>query len=598
MRLSRTLIPVISLALALQLAPGAGAQIFECVEGVDFDTFTPDTIEIMSFKGLPGDTIEMPISFKADSITTGVTINVRYPANLIRPVTLPVETIDTIINTDILPPDTTIDTTVIEFLSVRETGRAFFPIVLKDAQGFDSITVPKDLFQSSSVKITDSSLLRVQWLPRNPGPGQPLESIPGGSGEVVRVKFVVLPGLIEGTSEIVRIEHLPVLDETTFPPVQIGCALTASAQSWTTFFIIDDTTVDTQVLTLLQVPTLRTGFFQVGAPPPKQCTDFTECTTPPAGFKLPAFCVQGLCEYTPIAGQQECQNDNECTSPPAGFKLPGFCDANGNCPYTLVVTGNAPVLEQQASPKNLTQGETVSFTVTATDLDANDVITISGNLPAGASFQTTASTSPAVGFFSWTPDLTQSGTFVASFVATDDQGVISAAMNVTIIVTELQFDQLFSTSAVDQSPAGGIPSFDPVIFPIDLTSRQDSVFGVQFDMEYPHRQASLDSIITTARTPFYTVDWISIDDSTIRVITLGLNNEAILPGLTSDVLRVIFTMDSVAAPGVYPVRLFNGRESIDPDPTVGSAELLSLPGVLEVDNLGDVNLDKVIDVAD
>ncbi|MCH7878325.1 MAG: T9SS type A sorting domain-containing protein [candidate division Zixibacteria bacterium] len=596
MRLSRTFIPALTLLLTLQFASQANAQLFICEEGIDYNTYTPDTLRVVSFKGLANDTVELPIYFAADSIVLGMTINVRYPSTLIRPVVFPDTLIDTTINTAVLPPDTTIDTIVTEFLSIRETGRAFFPIILKDAEGFDSITVPKDLFQSNSLKVRDSSLLKVQWLAKF---APPLDSIPGGSGEIVRIKFVVLPTATEGASEVVRLEHRPVLDASIFPPIQIGCALSASAQNWTTFFFNEDGTIDTQILPLLQVPILGTGFFRVAEPDLPQCVTFTDCVSPPAGFALPAFCVEGNCEYTVVGpGPQGCQTNNDCNSPPAGFTLPGFCDANGNCQYTRIVLGNAPVLEQQASPKLLTQGETVSFTVTATDPDPTDVITISGNFPPGATFQSTPSITPAIGAFSWTPDLTQAGTFVASFIATDDQGLSSAQMNVTIIVEELKFDQLFSTSADNESAAGGIPGFNPVIFPIDLTSRQDSVYGVQFDMEFPFRQISLDSIITTARTPFYTVDWVALTDSTVRVLTLGLNNEPLLPGLASDILRVIFSVDSVAIPGEYPINLFNGRESIDPDPSVGSAELLSLPGIVEVDNLGDVNLDRVIDVAD
>lgn len=281
MRLSRTFVPALTLLLTLQFASKANAQIFICEEGIDYTTFTPDTLRIVSFKGLANDTVELPIYFAADSIVLGMTINVRYPSTLIRPVVFPDTLIDTTINTAVLPPDTTIDTIVTEFLSIRETGRAFFPIILKDAQGFDSITVPKDLFQSNSLKVRDSSLLKVQWLAKF---APPLDSIPGGSGEIVRIKFVVLPTATEGTSEVVRLEHRPVLDASIFPPVQIGCALTASAQNWVTFFFNADGTIDTQILPLLQVPTLGTGFFRVAEPDLPQCATFTDCVTPPGWF--------------------------------------------------------------------------------------------------------------------------------------------------------------------------------------------------------------------------------------------------------------------------------------------------------------------------
>jgi len=48
----------------------------------------------------------------------------------------------------------------------------------------------------------------------------------------------------------------------------------------------------------------------------------------------------------------------------------------------------------------------------------------------------------------------------------------------------------------------------------------------------------------------------------------------------------------------YTIHLDNGRESVNPDPGVGSVPLVTDSGIVQVDSVGDVNLDKFIDVAD
>ncbi|MBN4072386.1 hypothetical protein JYU03_00535, partial [bacterium AH-315-F03] len=565
-----------------------------CEDGVDFNTYTPDTLRIKSFRGLPGDTVSMPIYLRADSVILAMTANIRYNPSVLRPILFPDTSVDTTINNEVLPPDTTIDTNVIEFIDLIEVGRARILDTLQDAFGFDSIVI-RDLFRSNSVKIKDSSLLKIQWLSKIPSIGDPLDSIPGGAGEIVHVKFVVLDaGLPINTSRSLSIEHLPVLDTSVFPPDSIGCALSATAQNWVVAFLNPDPPPDTifQTLSLLQVPVLIGGFYVVDSAVIFECVGSTDCA-PQSGFS--AKCIDGNCVYTEITA---CSVDSDCPAI-SGFTVQ--CVSN-ECVYTAIPVGSHQPFVEQVTPNviSVTQGELVSFTVTATDDSSAHVITLSASgLPSGASFNSTPSTVVATGSFSWTPSLTQFGSFAISFTARDNLNNTSNVMSVTINVEKLDFDQLFSTSSVDMSPVGGIPGFNPVFFPIDLLSLQDSVYGIQFDLIYPHRQIEIDSIITTNRTPDFVVDWLSLNDSLIRVVTLGLNNEAILGDTASTaVLEIVLHIDSTATPGTYDMTLLNGRESVDPNPAVGSVSLLALPGVVEVDFLGDVNLDKLIDVAD
>ena len=293
MKLLRTRIPLLAICFTVLAVTSTKAQTYQCVDGVDYNTYNADTLRIVSFKGLPGDTIEMPLFFKADSIALALTANIRYDASMLTPITYPEQFVDTNINFTVIPPDTTIDTLIIDYLDIREVGRARFLDTLQDALGFDSIVV-RDLFRANSVKVKDSSLLKIQWLPKIPAQGESLDSLPGGRGEIVRVKFVVNDGLAEGASSPVTIENLPVLDTSFFPYVQSGCALCASAQNWVVAFTNPNPPPDTiyQVLGLSQVPRLRPGTFLVDTPVVVECTNASECA-PRAGVAA-VFGGEGL----------------------------------------------------------------------------------------------------------------------------------------------------------------------------------------------------------------------------------------------------------------------------------------------------------------
>lgn len=101
-------------------------------------------------------------------------------------------------------------------------------------------------------------------------------------------------------------------------------------------------------------------------------------------------------------------------------------------PLTINVIGDLPPpppppppLPQNHAPnftpivnKQINLGETVSFPVSATDLD-NDLINLSWTIPSSANFNNVINDNAAVsGNFSWTPDLP--GVYTATFTATDN----------------------------------------------------------------------------------------------------------------------------------------------------------------------------------
>lgn len=100
---------------------------------------------------------------------------------------------------------------------------------------------------------------------------------------------------------------------------------------------------------------------------------------------------------------------------------------------TVTVTepaaNNPPVLATIGN-QQVNEGETLTFSVTATDSDGGQTVTLSASgLPSGATFN------PSTGQFSWTPTEAQGpGTFTVTFTATDN-GTPSRSTTQTITIT-------------------------------------------------------------------------------------------------------------------------------------------------------------------
>lgn len=105
---------------------------------------------------------------------------------------------------------------------------------------------------------------------------------------------------------------------------------------------------------------------------------------------------------------------------------PEKASASGKFSVTVVNTNRKPKLSVPGS-KSAMGGETVSFTVSATDEDKENLTLTAKDLPAGATFDA------ASGKFSWTSADTTSGTFTVTFTVTD--GIDSVSDSVSITVT-------------------------------------------------------------------------------------------------------------------------------------------------------------------
>jgi hypothetical protein len=120
------------------------------------------------------------------------------------------------------------------------------------------------------------------------------------------------------------------------------------------------------------------------------------------------------------------------------FTLSGVVvgDINGQPVETSIVNGqvaiNRPPVLDTIGNQSTNEGQTLEFTVTATDPDG-DLLTFSASeLPDGASFDT------ETGIFSWTPRYDQAGVYEVRFEVSDGQ--LSDFEDVTVTVIQLYED--------------------------------------------------------------------------------------------------------------------------------------------------------------
>lgn len=110
----------------------------------------------------------------------------------------------------------------------------------------------------------------------------------------------------------------------------------------------------------------------------------------------------------------------------------------GNQPISVQATGTAvsaecviqlraiPVFDIPPSPQSgsaltVNLGDTLTFSIQASDADTDDVVLISvSDLPTGATFPIPAPANPVGSIFSWTPTADQVGSYVIVFTASDD----------------------------------------------------------------------------------------------------------------------------------------------------------------------------------
>lgn len=256
----------------------------------------------------------------------------------------------------------------------------------------------------------------------------------------------------------------------------------------------------------------------------------------------------------------------------------------------------APVIQPIAA-QQVTQGQRLTFTVTAIDADGDPLTLQATALPANATFATVTGDSIASGTFTFVPSFSQEGDVFPIFRATDSVGAITT-LSVKITVKKLLRDVLstISDTSAGKQPVGALAGRGGVLFPIDLANTKD-VLGVQFDFNFNPTILGVDSVVPTGRTQgFDRLLFDTIAPGVVRVVAYGLNLQRLQPGVTPTILNVALSVNPAAVTGKYPVTFTNAFISFDPN--LPSESLAVENGIFSVDLLGDVNLDARVDVGD
>ena len=101
--------------------------------------------------------------------------------------------------------------------------------------------------------------------------------------------------------------------------------------------------------------------------------------------------------------------------------------ANGDSTSVMksVKVSQAPTLNP-VGDKSVAANETLSFTVSGSDLDGDSLTYSATGLPSGATFD------PATGVFSWTPTAGQVGSYVVTFSVSDGVSTVSQDVNIVV----------------------------------------------------------------------------------------------------------------------------------------------------------------------
>ncbi|MFH1564959.1 MAG: putative Ig domain-containing protein [bacterium] len=112
--------------------------------------------------------------------------------------------------------------------------------------------------------------------------------------------------------------------------------------------------------------------------------------------------------------------------------------------FSIAETPNNPPVMNLIGNKTVVEGEALTFTISATDVDGDDLIYSASNLPEGANFDTGTKT------FSWTPNIGQAEIYSnVRFEVSDGDAV--AFEEITITVTEIP-DTIPPTATLSGTP--------------------------------------------------------------------------------------------------------------------------------------------------
>ncbi|MEK7560417.1 MAG: Ig-like domain-containing protein [Patescibacteria group bacterium] len=141
--------------------------------------------------------------------------------------------------------------------------------------------------------------------------------------------------------------------------------------------------------------------------------------------------------------------------------------------YAGVGANNPPVLTP-IGPKSVSEGQLLSFAISGTDPDGNALTYSATGLPQGATFNSSTL------IFSWTPTLTQAGTYNVTFAVSDGSLTDSEVVVVTIADTDATPPSVSLSAPVDGATISGAS-----VAVAANASDNTGVMGVQFWISGP-----------------------------------------------------------------------------------------------------------------
>jgi len=589
MKLTR--IVILCLALLLAWAGPSQAQTVYC-DTVDNDS--QDSVTTSTAGGLPGTTVNVPIWIKNDTNVAGMQIHMEFDSNVVKPLVL---WVDTTIETS---GEGVVDTIIVNHYQWDVTP-LFDTSLHEVSPGAWTPGTHVDIVDEVDFPATTSGHVRIRLFayPRFPRIGHPEDTIVNsavdpGRGDIMTIPFEISDTATIGDSTQITFYRATIYNDDFEP---IGCVFSQYYDTVGIPYHRLQTKPGNVIIAALPVIDSFTAS--------STTIDSGQSTTLYWDVSDATFIVigPGVCDDCGSSGSIPVEPDTTTTY--TLWAQNDFGAVQASLMITVLSPGdnNRPVFTEPTQTfYEIDQGQTVAFQVTATDADNDEITLTATSLPNNATF---GPTNPVIGVgsvtgnFSFTPDFVQLGTYQAAFTADDGKPGGTRQLTASIQVNKIPYDRLFTTSAEGQVPVGGLAGTGEILLPVNLITAQ-TVYGVQFDFFFDEQYFEVDSFITTPRTENYVIyDDIGGTPGEIKVVTFGMANEPIVTDTTSTaILYVVMSIDTVAFWGDYPVYIDNGWESVTPDPDFPSLPLVTDSGIVQIDRLGDVNLDKRIDVAD
>jgi hypothetical protein len=191
--------------------------------------------------------------------------------------------------------------------------------------------------------------------------------------------------------------------------------------------------------------------------------------------------------------------------------------------------GNQDPVLATIGAQGTTEGTNLSFSISATDLDGTIPALSSSTLPTGA---TLTIIGDGTADFSWTPDFTQSGTYVVTFYATDGIAIDSEVVSISINEAGNQTPVLatigsqsvtenvnlnFNTSATDLD--GTIPALSTTTLPTGATYIDNADGTGTFNWTPDFTQSG------SYNVTFYATDGVAIDSEVVAITVNEAGNQ-------------------------------------------------------------------------